>query len=265
MRLESLPPVILEIAEQRQLNVVLKTIVDTVARQPDVALARIWLREREESCPVCSSRESVEGIHLHLRASAGSPHKPGTNWSRIDGEFHKIALPNNELKIARIATTGESILIKNLAADREWIRHPEWARREGLVSFAGHAMIFRGEIVGVLAVFRRSEANDACFAWLQTMASAAAVAIANARAFEENESLRHRLEQERDYLREEVETSGAFGDILGRSPALRRVLQQVEMVAATEASVLIMGESGTGKELIARAIHQGSPARKSRW
>ena len=59
-------------------------------------------------------------------------------------------------------------------------------------------MIFRGEIVGVLAVFRRSDANDACFAWLQTMANAAAVAIANARAFEENESLRHRLEQERD-------------------------------------------------------------------
>lgn len=250
---------ILAIAEQRQLNVVLKTIVDTVARQPDVALARIWLREREESCPVCSSRESAEGIHLHLRASAGSPHKPGANWSRIDGEFHKIALPNNELKLARIATTGESIRIKNLAADGEWIRHPEWARREGLVSFAGHAMIFRGEIVGVLAVFRRSDANDAWFAWLQTMASAAAVAIANARAFEENESLRHRLEQERDYLREEVETSGAFGEILGRSPALQRVLQQVEMVAATEASVLIMGESGTGKELIARAIHQRSP------
>jgi transcriptional regulator with GAF, ATPase, and Fis domain len=251
--------VILAIAEQRELNTVLKTIVDTVARQPDVAIARIWLRDRDESCPVCSSRGSTEGTHLHLRASAGSPHKVGTDWSRIDGEFHKIALPDSILKIARIATTGESMRIRNLASDREWIRHLEWAKAERLVSFAGHAMVFRGETVGVLAVFRRSDANDACFAWLQTMASAAAVAIANACAFEENESLRHRLEQERDYLREEVETSGAFGEILGRSPALQRVLRQVEMVAATGASVLIMGESGTGKELIARAIHQRSP------
>jgi len=90
------------------------------------------------------------------------------------------------------------------------------------------------------------------------MANAAAVAIANARSFEENESLRNQLEQERDYLREEVKETGSFGEILGRSPALERVLHQVEMVAATEANVLVLGESGTGKELIARAIHQRS-------
>src|SRR5262249_52839476 len=156
-----------------------------------------------------------------------------------DREFHKIALPDHELKIARIATTGESLRIPSLAADREWIRCPNWAREENLVSFAGHPMIFRGEILGVLAVFRRSEADDTCFEWLRTMSSAAALAIANARAFEQNELLRHRLEQERDYLREEVEASGAFGEILGRSPALQRLLQQVEMVAGTEANVLI--------------------------
>ncbi len=114
------------------------------------------------------------------------------------------------------------------------------------------------EVLGVLAVFRRTPADDDCFAWLKTMSDAAAVAIANARAFEANESLRRELELERDYLREEVEVTGSFGDLLGQSPALKRVLQQVEMVAATEASVLVLGESGTGKELIARAIHQRS-------
>ena len=259
VRFESLPPVILAIAEQRELNAVLKTIIDTVARQPGVALARIWLRDSDESCPACAAGELSGQASLHLRASAGTPLKAGRDWSRLGGEFHRIALPDSELKIARIATTGESMRIRNLAADREWIRHPEWARQEGLVSFAGHPMIFRGETLGVLAVFRRSEASDTCFGWLRTMAGAAAVAIANARAFEENESLRHRLEQERDYLREEVETVGAFGEILGRGPALQRVLRQVEMVAGTGASVLITGETGTGKELIARAIHQRSP------
>jgi transcriptional regulator with GAF, ATPase, and Fis domain len=90
------------------------------------------------------------------------------------------------------------------------------------VSFAGHALVFRGEVLGVLAVFRRTSADDDCFGWLRTMAGAAAVAIANARAFEENESLRRELELERDYLREEVEATGSFGNILGRSPALGR-------------------------------------------
>ena len=72
------------------------------------------------------------------------------------------------------------------------------------------------------------------------------------------EALRHDLEQERDYLRDEVEEVGAFGDILGESPALQRVLRQVAMVAPTDATVLIEGESGTGKECVARALHQAS-------
>ena len=118
--------------------------------------------------------------------------------------------------------------------------------------------MFRGQPLGVLAVFRRTPADDDCYNWLRTMASAAAVAIANARAFEDNESLRRQLELERDYLREEVESSGLFVEILGRSPALQRLLNQVELVAATDANVIVLGESGTGKELIARAIHQRS-------
>ena len=117
---------------------------------------------------------------------------------------------------------------------------------------------FGGQPQGVLAVFRRAEIDDSCYDWLRTMASAAAVVLANARSFEENESLRRRLEEERDYLREEVQATGSFGEILGRSPALERVLHQVEMVAPTGANVLVFGESGTGKELIARAVHQRS-------
>jgi transcriptional regulator with GAF, ATPase, and Fis domain len=63
---------------------------------------------------------------------------------------------------------------------------------------------------------------------------------------------------ERDYLRQEVQESGLFGDILGRSAPLQRLLLQIDKVAATDASVLILGETGSGKELIARAIHQRS-------
>lgn len=259
--MESLPDIILAIAEQRSLDAVLKTIIDAVARQPDVALARIWLLEAGASCPVCS-RDPLAEPALHLRASMGKAHSSQEDWTRIDGTFHRLPISTSNLKIAHIATTGESIRIPHLPDDHQWVRYPAWARSEGLASFAGHPLLFRGESLGVLAVFRRAPSDDSCFAWLRTMANAAAVAIANARAFEQNESLRHQLEQERDYLREEVESTGAFGEILGRSPALERVMHQVQMVAATEANVLVLGESGVGKELVARAIHQRSPRAK---
>ncbi len=258
MDLEPLPAVILALAEQRSLPAVLRTIIEAVARQPGVALARLWLREPDESCPICSPGEPRPEAALHLRASAGTPRLEGADWSRIGGAFHRLPLASSNLKIAHIAATGESIRISELAEDGQWVRDPAWARAEGLVSFTGHALVFRGEPLGVLAVFRRTPADDACYEWLRTMASAAAVAIANARAFDENESLRRQLELERDYLREEVESSGSFGEILGRSPALQRVLHQVELVAGTDANVLVLGESGAGKELIARAIHHRS-------
>lgn len=258
MDLEPLPAIILALAEQRSLPAVLRTIIDAVARQPGVALARLWLRESHDACPVCSPAEPNPEPALHLRASAGTSTTDGADWSLIDGTFHRIPLAKSNLKIAHIAATGESIRIPTLADDHRWVRYPEWVKAEGLVSFNGHALVFRGEPLGVLAVFRRTPSDDDCFQWLRTMASAAAVAIANARAFEDNESLRRQLELERDYLREEVDSTGSFGEILGRSPALERVLHQVELVAATNANVLVLGESGSGKELIARAIHQRS-------
>ncbi len=259
--LEPLPAIIVALAEQRSLAAVLRTIIEAVARQSGVGLARLWLREVDSSCPLCASGEShpTPADALHLRASAGSSISNTADWARIDGTFHRIPLtPSENLKIAHIANTGESIRIERLADDHQWVRYPAWVAAEQMVSFSGHALMFRGEPLGVLAVFRRTTADDACFDWLRTMASAAAVAIANARAFEDNESLRRQLESERDYLREEVASSGSFGEILGRSPALERLLHQVEMVAATDANVLVLGESGTGKELVARAIHQRS-------
>lgn len=75
----------------------------------------------------------------------------------------------------------------------------------------------------------------------------------------ENARLREEIERERDYLREEVNVAMNFGRIVGKSPALKHMLAQVEAVAQTPASVLILGESGVGKELVAHAIHARSP------
>ena len=77
-------------------------------------------------------------------------------------------------------------------------------------------------------------------------------------AFEEIKRLKDQIEQERDYLRDEINITVNFGEIIGQSQALKRTLAQIETVAQTPVSVLILGESGVGKEMIARAIHTKS-------
>ena len=69
------------------------------------------------------------------------------------------------------------------------------------------------------------------------------------------------LERRNVYLQEELKIEGNFGEIIGSAELMQRVFRDIEMVAATDATVLVLGETGTGKELIARAIHTRSRRR----
>src|SRR5690606_14486284 len=77
-------------------------------------------------------------------------------------------------------------------------------------------------------------------------------------AYTQIKILKDLLERERDYLRDEINVNINFGEIIGESQALKRTLAQIEAVAKTSTSVLILGESGVGKEMVARAIHANS-------
>ena len=91
---------------------------------------------------------------------------------------------------------------------------------------------------------------------LNQVATQLAVGLENQRTAAEIEALRQRLAEERKYLQGEIRSEGRFTEIVGDSPALKQVLDQVATVAPSEASVLILGETGTGKELVARAVHR---------
>ena len=97
--------------------------------------------------------------------------------------------------------------------------------------------------------------------FLARLADQISVAVANSDAYEQIERQKDRLHAENIQLREVISRSPELKDLVGESPAWRRVLEQVEIVAEANATVLILGETGTGKEVVARALHKLSSRR----
>lgn len=259
MELATLQRVALAAASNTQLEGVLQSVVEGLAGDPSVALARTWLvaeGDRCESCPMrgeCPSQDRC----LHLVASRGqSMVDPEERWTNLDGAFGRF--PMGVRKVGQIASTGTCEYLCVRASGDSWLADSEWARREGISCFAGTPLLFRGEVLGVLAVFCRTELDPEKQLWLRTFADQASVAIANARAFREIELLRERVELERDYLRDELREVRSPAGLVGESPSIREALGVVARVAPTDAGVLVLGETGTGKELIATAIHEQS-------
>ena len=130
-------------------------------------------------------------------------------------------------------------------------------RAEGLAGGYAFPLVGRERVLGVLGVAKRGEGGfDAHrLELLEQIAGQVATAIDNALAYREIAELKDKLAGEKLYLEDEIKNELSFGEIVGRSEALRRVLSRVETVAPTGSTVLITGETGSGKELIARAIH----------
>jgi formate hydrogenlyase transcriptional activator len=126
-------------------------------------------------------------------------------------------------------------------------------------------LMSRGRIHGVLSLARREEnafsPDEVRF--LIQVANQVAIAVENALAYGQIAELKDKLAQEKIYLEDEIRTEMNFEEIIGNSPALRRVLKQVETVGPTDSTVLIYGETGTGKELVARALHNLSTRRSN--
>jgi formate hydrogenlyase transcriptional activator len=137
---------------------------------------------------------------------------------------------------------------------------PEIGLAEGIKARCLIPLVNRGRVLGILGSSRTTETpftpGDVDF--LSRASGAIAIAIENALAYREISELKGKLAQEKLYLEEEIRSDSGFERIIGRSAALKRILQLVETVAPSDSTVLLLGETGTGKELIARAIHDRS-------
>jgi formate hydrogenlyase transcriptional activator len=214
---------------------------------------------RFDSLALVLHEAATNTMRLHvLGSSEPTPYVPA------------IVLPVEDDPAGLVWQIQQPLIISSVAEEGRWPRFLERVQPYGLQSLCGLPLTTARRRLGTLVFASRQpavyDAADAGF--LQLVANQVAVAVENALAFQEIEAafreiqaLKDKLAKENAYLEEEVRTEHNFGEIVGESAALRRVLKEVETVAPTGSTVLIRGETGTGKELIARAVHERSPRR----
>ncbi len=211
--------------------------------------------------PLGSDPHGLFALHI-----TGNPLREGETIQEFKerSQAKQIDVPKRPLR-AYPRESSESIrephACPDVLAEPEWYEHEFHLAAGGVRAYASLPLFARPGVCG-WATFCRAEPAPFTkdeLSILQDVCRPLGVAVANALANEEIRGLRERLEAENTALRAALGQAPWAEEIVGNSAALRRALEAVEQVAATDATVLITGETGTGKELIARAIHRCSP------
>lgn len=179
----------------------------------------------------------------------------------------EVLVPLSECPAGIVFRQGEAKLFKE--ADLRLIdsNYVHDLLRLGVHSVCCFPLSSRGRKLGTLGVLNLGDdlPSEHEMLLLTQIASQVAVAIDNARAYEEIAKFKEKLAKEKLYLEDEIRSQHNFDEVVGNSPALKDVLKQVEIAAPSDATVLVLGETGTGKELIARAVHRLSSRREGNF
>jgi transcriptional regulator with GAF, ATPase, and Fis domain len=251
---------LVDLGRERSVEGLMEKLTGSIVTRPGpIARVEIWLIEKGDICSRCPRRPECpdQTRCLHLVASRNYP-LPGSADQASPFFPSDARMPLGAGIIGKIATTGQEVVLEDLQTAPSGLFPMEWLQREQIRGFAGNAISFKGEVLGVLSGFGRVYSTEELGAWRDVFARHIGGAVANARAFEEIQRLKAQVEMQNAYLQEEVVEAKAFGDLVGQSAALKHIVSQIDLVAPTEASVLILGETGTGKELVAREIHRRS-------
>jgi len=183
-----------------------------------------------------------------------------------DGELRRYAVDHAEYEMSVGSASERTKTVfrtgKPLFATKEEVAaDPQGALAN--LSLYLYPLIVRERVLGVLGFgASRENAFKDELSFFSQVANQIALAVENSLAYGQVSELKDKLAQENVYLESEIRSELHFEEIVGNSEPLRRVLQEIEIVAPADSTVLIYGETGTGKELIARALHNLS-SRKS--
>lgn len=257
------------------------------AHQAEQEMQRQYERERlmlEINNAVVSHlslRDLLKAISLSLRrviphdAALLTLHEPGGDQLRLHAlDLHMFGtVPFEEGVLISLHDTPEGQAIASRQPvlvgpvvdltrfSSPWVRH---AVENGVRSGCAVPLITHNRTVGALSVVSAHENafGEADAVLLSQCAKQIAIAVENVLAYQEIATLKDKLNKEKLYLEDEIRSELHFEEIIGESSAIKKVLKQVDIVAPTDSTVLILGETGTGKELLARAIHDRSKRRE---
>ncbi len=249
---------LLEIAQERSVAPILHKVVTRAVEHTEFVISQVWLIRKGDLCSTCRYRSECadQSRCLHLVAAKGRA-LPGAGKSPPYEDLN-ARIPLTYGPLGEAAITGELKQIRTQDKKPVSAAGFEWMPDEGILECGIRPIEFKGEILGALVGFAREHIPESFTPWGRVFADHVGAALANARAFDEIQHLKAQLELQNTYLQEEVVEAKAYGDLVGQSPALTHIVSQIDMVAPTEASVLILGETGTGKELVAHEIHRRS-------
>jgi formate hydrogenlyase transcriptional activator len=180
-------------------------------------------------------------------------------FEQLESHVDSTGLPS-----AEAIATGKAVLMQEV--DLERFPSPHYRRfvNLGFKSACSVPLITPNRTIGTLEVARKSSevwmSDDVDF--LVQVARQIAIAIENSLAFRELNEMHERLATEKLYLEDEIRLDHNIGNMVGAGQAFQSVLKSIQIVAPTDATVLVLGETGTGKELVARAIHELSDRSK---
>ena len=245
------------LASERDLKKVLTVTVDTIVELTNAERAFVWLGDADEGSVAVARNLDRE----HVR-------KPSGKLSRSI--------------LRRTMGEGETVLTDNASEDASFMESASIGEMK-LRSVLCAPLLLHGDTIGAIYVdhrFHDAEFTEEDMVLLAEFRDLAAIAIGNARLFEENAMQHKRLEELNERLSREVAEQNEemeayrkrlralkprdkyrydYSAIIGNSPALRELFSILDRIIPTNFPVLIQGESGTGKELIARAIHLNGP------
>jgi len=189
---------------------------------------------------------------LHLHAL----HIANNVWLEID----RTPLPAADLPAGRALGTGQPVITEGPRFEGFPPQIAKRMRERGVRAICTIPLFTSNGAVGTLQIgrtgperFREDEVEFAV-----QVARQIAIALENSLAFRELTEIKEKLATEKLYLEDEIRTDQNLGNMVGQSPAFQALLKSIQIVAPTDATVLIQGETGTGKELVARAIHEAS-------